>query len=381
MRTSITTLGPTNQRALAACVLFGFLSVFNARHLVAQSVLPKKDIPAIAKAADGAIVSIVMSDKEGKPIAQGSGFLVREDGLVITNYHVIAEGSSAVVKLPDGAFYLVDGVLASNKTRDIAVIKAHGRNFRTLTLGNSDHVVVGEEVVAIGNPLSLESSVSNGIVSGIRTAEDMGGNFLQITSPISPGSSGGPLFNMAGEVVGVTTLRLKGGENLNFAIPINDAKRLLPANSSGDQGLPNESERQTEIEGAHPQVAAQSVRSLLHEAKVNILYCRQNPTGSVITNGGQTKSCSGELAYLRAFCALNPASELCTLPDGAVAMQKDFQKQFDDLAEKYKYDPRRNKHDCQMYYDSLFETLRKRACMSFPEMKWPVRDGTYLSCP
>ena len=160
----------------------------------------------------------------------------------MTNYHVIAEGSSAIVKLPDGAFYVVDGVLASDKARDVAVIKAHGKNFRTLTLGNSDRLQVGEEVVAIGNPLSLESTVSNGIVSGIRTVKEEGGKFLQITAPISPGSSGGPLFNMAGEVVGITTLYLKGGENLNFAIPINDAKRLLLAKSSKIQDLPNETE-------------------------------------------------------------------------------------------------------------------------------------------
>jgi hypothetical protein len=208
----------------------------------AQLAPPRKDIPAIAKAANGAIVSIVMSDKDSKPIAQGSGFVVSKDGLIVTNYHVIESGSSAIVKLPDGAFFVVDGVLAFDKPRDVAVIKAHGQNFRTLTLGNSDRVQVGEEVVAIGNPLSLESTVSNGIVSGIRTVEEEGGKFLQVTTPISPGSSGGPLFNMAGDVIGITTLFLKGGENLNFAIPINDAKRLLLANSSRLKDLPNEHE-------------------------------------------------------------------------------------------------------------------------------------------
>ncbi len=205
----------------------------------AQSVPPRKDIPTIAKAADGAIVSIVMS-KDGQPLAQGSGFLVSKDGLVVTNYHVIAKGSSAVVKLPDGAFYAVDGVVASDKSRDIAVIKTNGKNFRTLTLGNSDRLQVGEQVVAIGNPLSLESTVSNGIISGIRAAKD--GKFLQITAPISHGSSGGPLFNMAGEVVGITAAIVESGENLNFAIPINDAKQLLVAKSSKLQNLPNEPE-------------------------------------------------------------------------------------------------------------------------------------------
>jgi hypothetical protein len=207
--------------------------------VAAQSVPPRKDIPAIAKAANGAIVSIVMSDKDGKALAQGTGFLISKDGRIVTNYHVIAEGNSAVVKLPDGAFYVVDGLLAFDKTRDVAVIKAHGENFRTLTFGNSDRIRIGEEVVAIGNPLSLESTVSNGIISGIRTVEQRGGKFLQTTAPISPGSSGGPLFNMEGEVIGINTSYLEGGENLNFAIPANDARSLL-LKSSELQGLPNE---------------------------------------------------------------------------------------------------------------------------------------------
>lgn len=224
--------------------------------VAAQSVPPRKDIPEIAKAANGAVVSIVMSDKDGNPIAQGSGFLVSRDGLIVTNYHVIAQGTSAVIKLPDGAFFVVDGVLAFDKDRDLAVIKAHGEDFRTVTLGNSDRVEVGQEVVAIGNPLSLESTVSNGIVSGIRTVEGEGGKFLQVTTPISPGSSGGPLFNMAGEVIGITTMYLKGGENLNFAIPINDAKRLLLAKSSKIQPLPEEP---GQVNGETPDVQSSSV--------------------------------------------------------------------------------------------------------------------------
>lgn len=204
----------------------------------AQSPPPRKDIPAIAKAAKGAIVSIIMSDK-GKPIAQGTGFVVSPDGVIMTNYHVISEGSSAIVKLPDGTAFAVDGVVASDKARDVAVIKTHGKSLRTLTLGNSDRLQVGEEVVAIGNPLSLESTVSNGIVSGIRAVKEEG-KYLQVTAPISHGSSGGPLFNMSGEVVGITAAILEGGENLNFAIPINEAKRLLLNQSAKLQSLPNE---------------------------------------------------------------------------------------------------------------------------------------------
>jgi Trypsin-like peptidase domain len=222
----------------------------------AQDTRPRS-IPEIARAAKGAVVSIMMSDRDGKPIAEGSGFFVSKGGLILTNYHVIAEGTSALVKLPDGAFYLVDGVVAADKVRDIAVIKARGEGFRALALGNSDRVRVGEGVVAIGNPLSLESSVSNGIVSGIRTDEGLGGKFLQITTPISPGSSGGPLFNMEGEVVGITTMYLKGGENLNFAIPINEVKPLLKIHSSNLLNFPNESgtatpQEQTRAQGTSP---------------------------------------------------------------------------------------------------------------------------------
>lgn len=223
--------------------------------VTAQSSAPlRKSIPAIAKSASGAVVSIIMFDKDRQPIAQGTGFLVSKDGRILTNYHVIEQGSSAIVKLPDGAFFMVDGVLASDKARDLAVIKAHGENFHTLTLGNSDRLRVGQEVVAIGNPLSLESTVSNGIVSGIRVPAGQNPSnieglpaekLLQITAPISPGSSGGPLFNMAGQVVGITTLYIKGGENLNFAIPINDAKPLLQTEPEFEkyaviQPLPNE---------------------------------------------------------------------------------------------------------------------------------------------
>ena len=217
--------GTSFMKHMAAVLLL--VAAMSAQNAPSTTKRGRLDIPAISREANGSIVSIVMSDKDRHPIAQGSGFLISKDGQVVTNYHVIRNGRSAVIKFPDGTFFAVDGVLVSDEDRDVAIIKVHGNGFKALTLGDSDQLKVGEEVVAIGNPLSLESTVSNGIVSAIRTVEVEGGKFLQITAPISPGSSGGPLFNMAGKVVGITSSHLVGGQNLNFAIPINDVKPII----------------------------------------------------------------------------------------------------------------------------------------------------------
>jgi hypothetical protein len=209
--------------------------------VVAQATKTRKSIPTIAKAATTGVVLVVMGNDE--PIATGTGFVAEQwfqtdepesnwmnwKAAVATNYHVIAHGKLGAVKFSDGTLSPIDGILAADKVRDLAIVRIHTRpkGVRVLPLANSDRVEVGEDVVAIGNPLGLELSVSNGIVSGIRSDEKLGGKFLQITAPISHGSSGGPLFNMAGEVIGVTSLFIEGGENLNFAIPSNDVERLL----------------------------------------------------------------------------------------------------------------------------------------------------------
>lgn len=238
---------------LALALLTGFAPLEAA----AQSAPPRRDIPTIAKSAKGAIVTIVMADDE-KPIALGTGFLVNPDGAIVTNFHVIAKGSVGVVKFADGAIFPVDGVLATDKFHDLALIKIHGKAFPTLPLGDSNEIQVGEGVVAIGNPEGLELTVSNGILSGIRSDEKGEEKLLQITAPISHGSSGGPLFNMSGEVVGINALFLEGGESLNFAIPINDAKKLLQNQTAQLQQLP--SERGTDAREPDPTKADMSGR-------------------------------------------------------------------------------------------------------------------------
>ncbi len=193
----------------------------------AQAPEVKREIPDIAREAVRATVLVVASDKVGKEISQGSGFVISSDGKVVTNYHVVEGAASAIIKFPDGAFYLIEGMLGSDANKDIAVLKAAGKNLPFLPLADSENVQIGEQVVAIGSPLSLEGTVSEGIISGRREWKERNLTVLQTTAPISPGSSGGPLLNLKGEVIGVTTFRLAGGQNLNFAVPVSYVIPLL----------------------------------------------------------------------------------------------------------------------------------------------------------
>jgi hypothetical protein len=140
---------------------------------------------------------------------------------VITNYHVIRGAYRATTKFGDGTFAPVLGVVAYDPDHDVAVIKVQATSPPTLKLGSSDSIRVGEHVAAIGSPLGFQNTVSEGIVSGLR------GSVIQMSTPISPGSSGGPVLDPAGEVVGISVATITTGQNLNFAVPINWAKRYL----------------------------------------------------------------------------------------------------------------------------------------------------------
>jgi serine protease Do len=169
------------------------------------------------------------------PTATGSGFLINEDGYLITNYHVIARETFirvTVFQRGDNGFepkrYEKVRIVAFNPYVDLALLKIEeaGRQFPYLFLGNMSRVSVGETVFAIGNPLGLTRTVSQGIVSS--TSRDFEGRlYIQTTTDINPGNSGGPLFNLAGEVIGVTSMGYLFYGGLNFAIPVDAVKRFV----------------------------------------------------------------------------------------------------------------------------------------------------------
>jgi S1-C subfamily serine protease len=129
---------------------------------------PERTVSQVVKGTVDSVVLVVVSDQSGKVFAQGSGFIASADGKVMTNHHVIAGAYSATVKLNNGAFFPVEGVIADDVEHDIAVLKVSGKNLPFLVLADSDSLAVGDHVVAIGSPLGLENSVSDGIVSGFR---------------------------------------------------------------------------------------------------------------------------------------------------------------------------------------------------------------------
>ena len=160
----------------------------------------------------------------------GSGFIVSPDGYIMTNAHVVDGASEMTVRLTDRREYHAK-LIGSDKTSDIAVIKIDGKNLPVVTLGNADALQVGEWVVAIGSPYNFDNTVTSGIVSAkARPLPSEGYTpFIQTDVPVNPGNSGGPLFNMNGEVVGINSQiysETGGFQGISFAIPINIAMHV-----------------------------------------------------------------------------------------------------------------------------------------------------------
>ncbi len=161
----------------------------------------------------------------------GSGFIIKSDGVILTNAHVVEGADTVSVTLKDGR-ELEGRVVGTDSLTDVAVIKVNASNLPTVAMGNSDTLRPGEWAIAIGNPLGLDNTVTVGIISatGRRSAEvrvpDKRVSFIQTDAAINPGNSGGPLLNQRGEVIGMNTAIIGGAQGLGFAIPINTAQNI-----------------------------------------------------------------------------------------------------------------------------------------------------------
>lgn len=189
--------------------------------------------------ARGSVVLIRAFDAADKAIATGSGFFISADGKLVTNYHVIKGASKLVVKLENGAMHEVSGVLADDSKSDIVLLRVEASGLPFLRLGDSASAQVGQRVTVIGSPLGLEGTMSDGIISAKRALPGKE-KWLQITAPIAPGSSGSPVLDANNDVLGVATMIMRGGQALNFAVPIESAKALLAEVGSRSEAKPLE---------------------------------------------------------------------------------------------------------------------------------------------
>lgn len=176
-----------------------------------------QDAVQVARKAFPSTVLILCNDSNGQQVSLGSGFVIAP-GVVATNHHVIDGAASATVKvIGERTTHKVSHIRNIDARNDLALLSVSGLKARAVEIGNAASLEVGASVYAVGNPRGLEGSFSQGIVSAIRPID--GVSLLQITAPISPGSSGGPVLDASGKVVGVSVATYKGGQNLNFAIP------------------------------------------------------------------------------------------------------------------------------------------------------------------
>ncbi len=170
------------------------------------------------------------------PGALGSGFLLNEEGFLVTNFHVIEGETQISVEVYhivagrlDRKLYKQVRIVSINKFQDLALLKIEDPGtpaFVVAPLGDAETLNVGQSVFAVGSPLGLERTVTEGIIS-TRTREFQGALYLQTSAQINPGNSGGPLFNLAGQVVGVINMKVTSGEGIGFAIPVNTLKYFL----------------------------------------------------------------------------------------------------------------------------------------------------------
>ena len=209
-----------------------FLAVFLLWMQVSHVAFGGQESPplvaSVAAEARRSVVLISVYGQDGRLIGQGSGFIVNSAGTVATSYHVVRDAVTGMVKLHSGALFQIAEVRGVNCDADLALIalQATQTAFPHLQLIDSGEIRVGDPVIAIGNPLALEGTVSMGIVSAFRQTPDPVINVIQTTAPVSQGSSGGVLLDAQGRAIGVITATRVGGQNLNFAVAAEHIKSL-----------------------------------------------------------------------------------------------------------------------------------------------------------
>lgn len=239
-------------------------------------------ISSIFSEGSESVVLIGAAADKDHPII-GSGFVIHPDGLIVTNYHVVKNSRAIFVKFKNSKHYSAARMVNSDPEKDIAIIKINNAGLKAVTMGNSNNIKIGEKVVAIGNPLGLESTVADGLISAMRTVEN-GRKLLQTSVPLSTGSSGSPLFNLNGEVIGVNMSGRTDGQNLNFAVPINSVRSLMLSAGYSDP----EKNTGFELYTVKPKDTLYNIAKIFNTTSVKIMKLNNLPDSKIIA-GKQLK--------------------------------------------------------------------------------------------
>ena len=195
--------------------------------LITVTQVAALDVKSVFETTRPSVVLIVSYDENDQPTGMGSGFFFGDTKTIATNLHVVQNAAKLAVKLSSGETGWIGTVLGVDAERDLVLLQSSVIGTPIKAAGRLPDI--GEDILAIGNPSGLEGTVSTGIISGIRTED--GSQYFQITAPISPGSSGGPIIDENSEVLGVSTFYLDGAQSLNFAMPAAYLMKLYAAKS------------------------------------------------------------------------------------------------------------------------------------------------------
>ncbi len=268
------------------------INLITAFILISSAINAKnKSAEKIYRQLNDAVVRIYTHHEDNSMHGQASGVILREKGWVVTNYHVLGD-ASIIYAEHNGTYIQLDSIVAMDPKRDILILQLkkvsdnnNYENIPNIRIADSDLLKVGQKIYAIGSPLGFENTISEGIISGLRQTKNKQQNMIQISAPISSGSSGGAVLNAKGELIGISTMVMSGEavQNLNFALAINDVINVAEKKQSAKHGSGETSSRNYYQKGYNEYLSKNYLSAILNFEKSfnesdqddywNIYYC------------------------------------------------------------------------------------------------------------